>query len=64
MCFHNPQHPSSIKHLLIILYCKYHFFILNYLLIMNSPEFPSLDDIYCTELSLFLVIHAAEPQYL
>ena len=53
MCFHGNQHPSSIKHPFISLYSKYHPFIFICLLNMNSPVFPSLDDIYCTFLPNF-----------
>ena len=47
MCFHGNQDPSSIKHPFISLYSKYQSFIFNYFPDMNSPVFPSLDDIYC-----------------
>ena len=47
MCFHGNQDPSSIKHPFISLYSKYHPFMFICLLNMNSPVFPSLDDIYC-----------------
>ena len=47
MCFHGNQHPSSIKHRFISLYSKYHPSMFICLLNMNSPVFPSLDDIYC-----------------
>ena len=49
MCFHSNQHPSSIKHLLISLYFKYQSLKFIYFPIMNSPVFPSLNDIYCTQ---------------
>ena len=48
MCFYSNQHPLSTKHPFISFYSKYHPFILVCLLNMNSPVFPSLDDIYCT----------------
>ena len=48
MCFHGNQHPSSIKHPFISLYLKYQFLSFICLPVMNSPIFPSLDDIYCT----------------
>ena len=48
MCFHSNQHPSSIKHPFISLYSKYRSLRFICLPIMNSPIFPSLDDIYCT----------------
>ena len=53
MCFHGNQHPSSIKYPFISLYSKYHPFIFICLLNMNSPVFPSLDDIYCIYGQLF-----------
>ena len=46
MCFHGNQHPSAIKHPFISLYSKYLKYIC--LPVVNSPVFPSLDDIYCT----------------
>ena len=52
MCFHGNQHPSSIKHPFISLYSKYHPFMFICLLNMNSPVFPSLDDIYCITIDL------------
>ena len=48
MCFHGNRHPSSIKHPLINLYTKYQSLRFICFPIMNSPVFPSLDDIYCT----------------
>ena len=47
MCFHGNQHPWAIKHFFINLYSKYH--SLNFICLpaMNSPVFPSLDDIFC-----------------
>ena len=48
MCFHSNQHPSAIKHPFISLYFKYQFHKFICLPVMNSPVFPSLDDIYCT----------------
>ena len=50
MCFHGNQHPSSIKHPFISLYSKYQFFMFICLPNMNSPVFPSLDDIYCSQI--------------
>ena len=47
MCFHGNQHPWAIKHPFISLYSKYQFHKFVCLLVMNSPVFPSLDDIYC-----------------
>ena len=48
MCFHGNQHPWAIKHPFISLYSKYHSLNFICLPVMNSPVFPSLDDIYCT----------------
>ena len=48
MCFHSNRHPSPIKHAFINLYSKYQSFTFICLPNMNSPIFPSLDDIYCT----------------
>ena len=48
MYLHGNQHPSSIKYPFISLYFKYHPFMFICFLNMNSPVFPSLDDIYCT----------------
>ena len=55
MCFHGNQHPLSIKHPFISLYTKYqsHKFIC--FPIMNSPVFPSLDDIYCISFSFSIL---------
>ena len=47
MCFHGNQHPWVIKHPFYSLYSKYHFLNFICLPVMNSPVFPSLDDIYC-----------------
>ena len=47
ICFHDNQYPSSIKHPFVSLYSKYQSFIFVCLPDMNSPIFPSLDDIYC-----------------
>ena len=47
MCFHSNQHPWAIKHRFISLYFKYQSLRLICLPVMNSPVFPSLDDIYC-----------------
>ena len=47
MCFHGNQHPWAIKHPFISLYSKYHAPNFICLPVMNSPVFPSLDDIYC-----------------
>ena len=55
MCFHSNQHPSSIKHPFISLYFKYQSFIFSCFPDMNSPVFPSLDDIYCTSFALHLI---------
>jgi len=52
MCFHGNQHPSSTKHPFISLYSKYHPFIFICPLNMNSPVFPSLDDIYCMSIAI------------
>ena len=49
MCFHGNRHPSSIKYPLISSYFKYYSLKIICFLIMNSPIFPSLDDIYCTQ---------------
>ena len=49
MCFYGSQHPSSIKYPLNNLYSKYHPFMFICLLNINSPVFPSLDVIYCTQ---------------
>ena len=48
MCFHGNQHPWAIKHPFNSLYFKYHSLNFICLPVMNSPRFPSLDDIYCT----------------
>ena len=47
MCFHGNQNPWAIKHPFISLYSKYHSLNFFCLPVMNSPVFPSLDDIYC-----------------
>ena len=47
MCFHGNQHPWAIKHLFISLYSRYQSLKCICLPVMNSPVFPSLDDIYC-----------------
>ena len=47
MCFHGNQHPWATKHPLINSYSKYQSFKFICLPVMNSPVFPSLDDIYC-----------------
>ena len=47
MCFQSNQHLLSMKHPFISLYSQYQTFISICLLNMNSPVFPSLDDIYC-----------------
>ena len=48
MCFHSNQHPWAIKHPFISLYFKHQSIKFICLPVMNSPIFPSLDDIYCT----------------
>ena len=48
MCFHSNQHPWAIKHPFISLYFKYQSLKFICLPVVNSPVFPSLDDIYCT----------------
>ena len=48
MCFHGNQHPWAIKHPFISLYSKYQSLKFICLPVVNSPAFPSLDDIYCT----------------
>ena len=50
MCFHSNQHPFAIKHLLISLHFKYQSLKFICLLVMNSPVFPSLDDIYSRQI--------------
>ena len=47
MYFHGNQHLSSIKHPLINFYSKYQSLKFICFPVMNSPVFPSLDDIYC-----------------
>ena len=47
MCFHSNQHPWAIKHPFISLYFKYQSLKFICLSVVNSPVFPSLDDIYC-----------------
>ena len=42
------QRPWAIKHLFIRLYSKYQSLDCIGLLLVNSPIFPSLDDIYCS----------------
>ena len=56
MCFHGNQHPWAIKHPFISIYCKYQ--PLKYICfhVMNSPAFPSLDDIYCMKCQLHWII--------
>ena len=48
MCFHSNQHPWATKHPFISLYSKYQSLKKICFPVMNSPVFPSLDDIYCT----------------
>ena len=48
MRFHSNQRPWAIKHPFISLYFKYQSLKFVCLPVMNSPVFPSLDDIYCT----------------
>ena len=47
MCFHGNHYPTSIRYLFISLYSKYQSLRFICFHIMNSPVFPSLDDIYC-----------------
>ena len=47
MYFHGNQHLWAIKHPFVSLYSKYQFLQFICLPVMNSPVFPSLDDIYC-----------------
>ena len=47
MCFHSNQHPWAIKHPFISLYFKYQSLKFICHPVVNSPVFPSLDDIYC-----------------
>ena len=47
MCFHGNTHSWAIKHPFISLYSKYQSLKFICLPVMNSPVFPSLDDIYC-----------------
>ena len=47
MCFHGNQHPWATKHPFISLYSKYQSLKFICLPVMDSPVFPSLDDIYC-----------------
>ena len=47
MCFHGNQHPLAKKHPFVSVYSKYQSLKYIYLPVMNSPVFPSLDDIYC-----------------
>ena len=49
MCFHGNQHLWAIKHPFISLCFKYHSLNFICLPVMNSPVFPSLDDIYCRQ---------------
>ena len=57
MCFHSNQHPWATKHPFISLYFKYQVLTFICLPVMDSPIFPSLDDIYCTcQLSCNLVV--------
>ena len=53
MCFHSNQHPWATKHPFINLYSKYQPLKYICLPVMNSPVFPSLDDIYCTHNRVF-----------
>ena len=46
MCFHGNQHPWATKHPSFSLYSKYQHPKYICLPIMNSPVFPSLDNIY------------------
>ena len=48
MCFHSNQHPWAIKHPFKSLYFKYNSLSFICLPVMNSPRFPSLDNIYCS----------------
>ena len=52
MCFHGNQHPWAIKHPFISLYSKYHCLKFICLPVMNSPVFPSLDEIYCISMKV------------
>ena len=54
MCFHVNQHPWPIKHPFINLYFKYYCLKFICLLVMTSPVFPSLDDIYCINIIFLL----------
>ena len=56
MCFHDNQHPWAIKYLIISLYSQYQPPNFICLPVMNSPIFPSLDDIYCILLKKFLIL--------
>ena len=56
MCFHGNQHPWAIKHPFISLHFKYQSLRFICLPVMNSPVFPSLDDIYCISIIQQLVI--------
>ena len=44
-----------MKHPLINLYSKYHSLKYIFLPVVNSPIFPSLDDIYCTYIAITIV---------
>ena len=48
MCFHGNQHPWAIKHPFTGQYSIYLSLKCICLPVVNSPIFPSLDDIYCT----------------
>ena len=47
MCFHGNQYPWAIKHNFISLYSEHQSLNFIRLPVMNSPVFPSLDNIYC-----------------
>ena len=47
MCFHDNQHSYTIKHFFIGLHFKYQSLRFICFPVMNSPVFPSLDNIYC-----------------
>ena len=59
MCFYDNRHPCAIKHLFIGLHFKYQSLRFICFPVMNSPVFPSLDNIYCTS-SCFLNPHSRE----
>ena len=48
-CFYSNQHPWAIKHSFISSHSKYQFLRFICLPVMNSPVFPSIDDIYCIQ---------------